>query len=301
MNLPKGFEQRVKSGVDLSGRTTFCIGGKAAAWFEPRDRHELARFVQGMDPRLCLFVIGAGSNLLVRERLRPRIFIHLCAKDFTGIQVKGRVVRVGAGVRIGRFISLLNTRSLAGYEFLAGIPGTIGGALAMNAGARIVADDPASYREMKDIVASVNVMDRSGEIFSLSAEEAGFGYRTSGLKPYVILSASLRLAPGCRKDVQERVRSIIQRRLRCQDWEHPSAGSFFKNPGQGRPAGYLIDRCGCKGLRAGGASVSLRHANFIVNDRQAKSEDVLKVMEIVKKRVYNRFKIRLTPEVEIVS
>lgn len=299
--MPKGFEHRVKSGVNLALRTTFRIGGEAAAWFEPRDRRELARFVKDAGARSPLFVIGAGSNLLVRERLRPRIFIHLSAKDFTQVQVEGCVVRVGAGARIGRFISLLNARSLGGYEFLAGIPGTIGGALMMNAGARMVADDPATYREMKDIVVSMDVMDRSGRVSSLTAEEAGFGYRASCLKPYIILSARLRLAPDRKSRVQERVRAIIQTRLRRQDWEHPSAGSFFKNPASGSAAGAMIDRCGCKGLRVGGASVSFRHANFIINHGQATFDDVLKVMEIVKKRVYNRFKIRLIPEVEIVS
>lgn len=301
MNLPKGFESRVKRQVSLAERTTFRIGGEAAVWFEPKNRRELARFIEKVGDTAPLFTVGAGSNLLVSNGLRRKIFIHLSSKNFTNIWVKGVFVRVGAGARIGRFISLLSARPLAGYEFLAGIPGTIGGALVMNAGARTDPGEASSYREMKDIVDSIEVMDRSGRIFSLTARGAGFGYRTSSLKPFVVLSARLRLSPGKKSVVQNRIRAIVRSRLERQDWTHPSAGSFFKNPASGPAAGYLIEKAGCKGLRVGGACVSQRHANFIINDRGATSADVLKLMEIVKKRVYNRFKILLIPEVEVVS
>jgi UDP-N-acetylmuramate dehydrogenase len=210
-------------------------------------------------------------------------------------------VVVGAGARIGRLISVLSRRPLAGYEFLAGIPGTVGGALAMNAGARLDFKEASSYREMKDIVDWVEVLDDRGKARRFLRDEIEFGYRRSSLKGCVIVRAQLRLERAVRSAVEARLRKLLAQRLARQDWRYPSAGSFFKNPSPAQPAGKLIDRCGLKGLRVGGAQVSDRHANFIVNVGRATSADVLKLMEIVRKRVYNRFQINLQPEVEFVG
>ena len=301
MNLPKIFRNRVKLAESLRLHTTFRIGGRAPYWFEPKNSRELIRFLRDPNISLPLFVIGAGSNLLIHDGFIKRIFIHLKSADFNKIRIRGTIVTVGAGVKIGRLISVLSSRNLGGYEFLAGIPGTIGGALAMNAGARTDLDSPASYKEMKDIVSQVEVLDRGGQRSTLKKGDLKFSYRNSSLRPYIIVSAKLKLKAADKNKVRERIKKIIRNRLKNQDWQYPSAGSFFKNPAQGDSAGRLIDACRLKGLKIGGAQVSEKHANFIINRKKAKAQDVIRLMDTVTQKVYRRFKIKLTPEVEIVS
>jgi UDP-N-acetylmuramate dehydrogenase len=301
MNLPKLSKNRYKTKELLRDHTTFNIGGQAQVWYEPKDKGELSRFLKDADDSLPLFVIGSGSNLLATDGLIKKVFIHLNTPDFLDIKVAGTKISAGAGTKIGRLISVLNSKDLGGYEFLAGIPGTIGGALVMNAGAKNDHTDASSYREMKDIVLSVEVLDRHGRFLRLKKDEIKFSYRNSSLKPYIIVSAEFGLFQADKKTVQEKIKNNLINRIGCQDWQYPSAGSFFRNPEGAVAAGKLIDQCGLKGLVVGGAKVSDKHANFIVNIRGAKSSDVLKLMEIVKKTVYNRFKIELNPEVEIVS
>jgi UDP-N-acetylmuramate dehydrogenase len=301
MSLPKSFKNKLKTGVSLIERTSFCIGGRAKYWYEPKSRGELSQFLKGRDEALPIFVIGAGSNLLVKEGLIRKVFIHLSAPEFQKIEVSGSKVTVGAGVKIGRLIFSLSAKNLSGYEFLAGIPGTIGGALAMNAGARSDFSTPSSYREMKDIVSWVEVFNEGAELIRFSGQDIALRYRDSGLRGFVILAVGLKLEGEDKGVVQKRLKALLAARIERQDWRYPSAGSFFKNPPDGPPAGRLIDQCGLKGFKVGGAQVSDRHANFIINVEKAKSRDVLKLMEIVSKKVYNRFNIELSPEVQIVS
>lgn len=301
MNLPKTFKNKVSRRVDLSRHTSLRIGGRALYWFEPRDENELSSFLKEADPCLPLFVIGRGSNLLVKDGLIKKVFIHLNAAAFTGIEVRGTKVSVGAGVTTAQLTKALRSRDLAGYEFLAGIPGTIGGALVMNAGARSEPKDPESYREMKDIVAFVDVLDRKGRFLRLTREQAGFSYRTSGLKPFYILGAQLILRRQDKDRAMRRIKDILAWRRGHQDLRSFSAGSFFKNPPKGKSAGQLIDLCGLRGFSVGGAKVSDVHANFIVNTGNARARDVIKLMEIIRKNVYNRFHIDLQSEVEVVS
>ncbi len=181
---------------------------------------------------------------------------------------------------------------------MAGIPASLGGATVMNAGAKI---NDGAYRCMADIVSEVEALDTGGNLIRFKREDLRFSYRTSNLKPYIILSVTMELKKEARSRVQKRIKDIITSRLKKQDWLHPSAGSFFKNTSPEKPAGRLIDQCGLKGLKVGGAQVSKKHANFIINISDAKSTDVIRLMEIVSDKVYNQFKIRLIPEVEIVS
>ncbi len=292
MSLRKVFKNRLKEREPLKEHTTFKIGGQAQYWYEPRDRKELAGFLKSKAFTLPVFVIGAGSNLLVREGLIKKVFIHLNAPDFTKIEVRKDKVFVGAGLKIGRLISVLSSKNIGGYEFLAGIPGTVGGALAMNAG---------SSGEIKDIVIEIEVLDKSGRRSILKRRDIDFSYRNSSLRQYIIVSAVLKLSIMDKAGVQERIKNILKKRIVAQDWQYPSAGSFFKNPDPKHPAGLLIDQCRLKGLNVGAAQVSEKHANFIINVKDAKSSDVIKLMEIIKERVYNQFKIKLSPEVEVVS
>ncbi len=300
MSFPEILKNGVRRGVSLKGRTSFRIGGKAEYWYEPEDVPELSLFLKKLRSRYPLFVIGAGSNLLVKEGMIRKIFISLRKADFLNIAEDDGEIRVGAGLRLNSVVSYLSKKDLGGYEFLAGIPGTVGGALAMNAGARNDYRDHLSGREMKDIVSYVEVLDKKGDLTRLSKKRIRFFYRDSSLTPYIIVSAGLKFYKAPKSEVKERIKNNIKERSRAQDWRYPSTGSFFKNPDY-KAAGELIDKCGLKGRRVGGAEVSEKHANFIINKSGAKSADVLKLMEIIRGRVYNRFKIKLEPEVQIVS
>ncbi len=300
MSLQKQYKANIKVLEPLKPHTTLKIGGKAKFWYEPKDLTQLVGFIKEAKSSLPLFVIGSGSNLLAMDGVLNRVFINLSTPDFCRIRVCGTKVEAGAGTRIGKLVSVLASKNVGGYEFLTGIPGTIGGALVMNAGAKNNYSDSMSLRQMQDIVSSVSVVDTKGRLIRLAREEIKFSYRASSLKGSIIVSAELKFYKADKKAVAERIKNNFAQRIRSQDWRYPSAGSFFKNPSPSMPAGMLIERCGLKGLQVGGARVSDKHANFIVNVSQAKSKDVLKLVEIVTKRVYNRFKIKLTPEVEFV-
>lgn len=300
MSFPEILKHGVRRGISLKRLTSFRIGGRAEYWYEPENVQELSLFLKKLRSQYPLFVIGAGSNLLVKEGIIRKIFISLRKTDFLNIAEDDGLIRVGAGLRLNSMVSYLARKDLGGYEFLAGIPGTVGGALAMNAGARNDYRDHLSRREMKDIVSYVEVLDKKGDLKRLSKKRLRFSYRDSSLTPYIIVSAGLKFYKAPRSEVMKRIKNNINERSRAQDWRYPSAGSFFKNP-DNKAAGELIDRCGLKGRRVGGAEVSDKHANFIINKSGAKSADVLKLMEIIRRRVYNRFKIKLEPEVQIVS
>ncbi|MFH0877529.1 MAG: UDP-N-acetylmuramate dehydrogenase [Candidatus Omnitrophota bacterium] len=279
--------------VSLARHTSFRIGGTAGVWYEPKDQEELAWFLKGMRRPASFFVVGAGSNLLVKDGPIRKTFIHLDSPAFKKISVCGTRVEAGAGVLLSRLVSELKKKDLCGHEFLAGIPGTVGGAIVTNAGVRA--------REMKDLIEEVQVVDGRGRRFWIPKARLKFSYRSSNLKPYIVVGCRLRLKRGDHRNVQANIRHILRDRFARQDRQYPSAGSFFKNPSPDLAAGWLIDCCGLKGKRVGGAQVSVKHANFIVNIGRAKSTDVLKLMEIVQRKVYNRFKIKLKPEVEIVG
>lgn len=291
---------KIKTNVPLKSRTSFLIGGKARYWYEPHGKKELAGFLKICDPSLPVFIIGCGSNLLVREGVINKVFIHLCAAAFNKIKIRGPRVYVGAGVKMSRLLFALQRTDLSGYEFLTGIPGTLGGAVVMNAGAGCGIVD-SCYSQMENIVRRVEVFDRQGRYRVLELCDLNFSYRCSNLKPFIIISVVLEFKKGDKKASGEIIKKLMEYRRQRQDWRYPSAGSFFKNPGSGLSAGQLIDSCHLKGFKVGGAQVSDKHANFILNVDKAKSSDVIKIMEKIEQRVYNRFKIKLLPEVEIVA
>jgi len=301
MNSRKAAVKGFKKNVPLKNHTSFRIGGRAAYWYEPKSRDELIRSFKKHLPLKPFFVIGAGSNLLIREGVIKKTFIHLGASPFKKILVKGASVEAGAGVRLNRLVSFLASLNLTGFEFLAGIPGTIGGALVMNAGAKNKAGNKGALKEISDIVSWVEVLDPSGRISKLKKKDIIFSYRSSSLKPFVVLRAEFRLRRGKKGIARKKIKQLLEERRMRQDWRYASAGSFFKNPKNGPSAGQLIDACLLKGYRSAGAQVSAKHANFILNVGDAKSRDVIRLMEIIQKKVYNRFKIKLAPEVEIVA
>jgi UDP-N-acetylmuramate dehydrogenase len=300
MNLPKAFKNKVRKGEFLRRHTTFGIGGEALGWYEPADSRELSDFLKLLPKDTDVFAIGAGSNLLVGDGRVRKIFIRFSKPAFRRIDIRGVRVKAGSGVSLGALVRTLAGQGLTGHEFLSGIPGTLGGAVAMNAGARAVFDDAATYREIKDIVEDVNVVDRCGRMRTLKKNRIKFSYRHSSLGPLFILGATLRLRHGSVARIRQRIARIQRERRARQELSYPSAGSFFKNP-RGAAAGRLIDLCGLKGACVGGACVSAKHANFILNKGGATCDDVMKLMEIIRKTVYNRYKICLHPEVKIVA
>lgn len=289
MNWPKNSKVRVN--YPLKNKTTFKIGGRALFFSEPIGALELKSLIRHAGKnRLPVFILGAGSNLLVGDRGVRGLVIKLSSPDFKGISLSKDGIRAGAGTALNEIIRFAQNKSLSGLEFLAGIPGTVGGALAMNAGCR--------GSNIGDLVKEAEVMDRGGRVITLKRSQAKFGYREAGLAKYIILSALLKLKNGKKSEIKNTIKKYLEERRRSQDLTMPSAGCIFKNP-ENDSAGRLIESCGLKGRKAGGALISEKHANFIVNKGNASAKDVLGLIRLAKKEVKDKFKLELQPEIKI--
>lgn len=278
----------------LKKHTTFKTGGPADIFLSLKGKDELSRLVKLFKEKdIPFFLLGNGSNLLVSDK-GLRIPVIRLEGEFRQIKVKGDTVYAGAGALLSKVCVAAKDEGLSGMEFAYGIPGTVGGAMVMNAG--------AYDGEMKDIVKSVELMDENGVIFSLSAEEMEFGYRTSILKrkKYVVLGVEYALTKGDAEAIALKMTDIMERRRSKQPLEYPSAGSTFKRP-QGYFAGKLIQDAGLAGARVGGASVSTKHCGFVINDEQGTAEDVRKLILEISDRVEECFGVRLEPEVIFVG
>ncbi len=282
-----GAAARAEADVPLAGHTTFRIGGPADLLVEAGDREALGRVLAscrrvGVRCR----VLGAGSNVLVSDQgLRGAVVKPV--GSLAGIEVAGETVRAGGGARLDGIAVAAAEAGLAGAEFLAGIPGTVGGGLQTNAG--------AFGRSLSDLVERVTVLDRDGSVRELGTGDIAAGYRQPvvGAGP-VVVEVVLRLVRGTPEPVE-----AVRERRRAKQPGEPSAGSYFKNP-EREPAGALIDRCGLKGRRAGGAQVSEKHANFIINTGGARCADVLELAQVVKATVEEETGILLEEEVQIL-
>lgn len=268
---------------------------KAHDPWELRDIIRLARAA-----RINTRVIGAGSNILAQDKGVKGLIVKLDSPLFKRISLESSSrVKAGAGASLSRFIAFCRSRSLAGSEFLTGIPGTIGGGLAMNAGISVKsANKKIKDQAIGDLVEIVRVMDYNGGIKELKAKDIKFVYRDSGLSGYIILEAVFKLRKGDKNRVTRNIRECAFRRRQSQDYSFPSAGCVFKNP-PADSAGRLIDQSGLKGKKAGGAAVSRKHANFIVNLGNARAKDVLSLIALIKKEVKRNFKVNLEPEIKI--
>ena len=288
-------EDRVRFDVPLARHTSLRIGGPADALAGPADRPELARLLAVCAThRLPHWVLGAGFNTLVHDGGADGVAIQL--RQFRRLEDRpGGAVRAEAGVSHARVTRFCVERGLAGLEFGAGIPGTVGGWTAMNAG--------IGQRELKDAVLEIEVMSPTGSfIRHLSRETLRFTYRAlRGLAPgSVILSTLLGVTPSTAEAVRAVIEPQLERRAVTQPLDVPSCGSVFKNP-PGDFAGRLIQAAGLKGLRVGGAEISTLHANFIVNRGGAKAADVLALIERTRAAVREVSGITLEPEVRIVG
>ena len=229
---------------------------------------------------------------MVRDR-GVRGWVISLSQGMKKIQVNGEVVEAGAGLSLQRLVQFSVRKGLTGLEAFSGIPGTVGGGLAMNAG--------AWGAELKDVLLSVTLMKEDGEIVERSRSRLRFSYRGLAIpSAWIILKGRFKLKAGKKEEIVERVKSYSEMRKKRQPLEYPSAGSVFKNPKEG-PAGKWIEEAGLKGFRIGRAMVSERHANFIINLGKAKAEEVIRLMEFVEKKVYEEKDISLEREVKVVG
>lgn len=291
MNWWQDLRGRVRFKEPLKEHTTFRIGGPAQFFIEPKDIADLKLLLCCVRKyRIPLWILGAGSNILVSDKGVEGVVLKLNSPFFRKISNKRNHFKVGAFVALSKLIQEAGKLGYSGMEFLAGIPGTIGGALAMNVG---VGD-----KNIGDLVKGARVMDYRGKIKSMDKDEIKFAYRRSNLEKFIILGADLELVKKNRGEFRRILKRYLDYRRNTQDKGLSNAGCVFKNPPQ-EPAGRLIDLCGLKGKRIGGAYVSKRHANFIVNAGDARANDVLKLMDLIKKRVKGRFRVNLEPEIKI--
>lgn len=274
----------------MSKHTTFRVGGEAECFITIQSEEELGKLIPYLNQiEQDYFILGNGSNLLVGDKGYRGIVIKL-GEGMNRITVEGDHIYVQAGALLSRTAAVARDAELSGMEFAAGIPGSIGGGVVMNAG--------AYDGEMKQITESVKVMDQEGRILVLDNDTMEFGYRTSIIKnrPFIVLEVVLRMRPGKKDDIQAKMDELMAKRRSRQPLNYPSAGSTFKRP-EGYFAGKLIMDAGMRGYRIGDAQVSDKHCGFIVNIGNASAADVREVIEEVQEKVKERFHVRLEPEV----
>lgn len=285
------FKGNISISEPLNRFTTFRIGGPADYYLEPKDREDLLKLIKYLkEIKYPYIIIGNGSNVLISDEGIRGAAINLEA-GFTKIEVIKNKVYAEAGIRLSKLVDVCIEHSLVGIENLAGIPGTLGGAILMNAG--------AYGGEISDFIKLVEVID-DVEIKFLKKEECGFAYRKSNLENKIILSAEFELPFGDKVKAKERRKELLLKRNKAQPVELPNAGSIFKNP-PGDYAARLIEQAGLKGLTIGGAKVSEKHANFIVNFNNASANDVIELMKIIQEKVYEKFGIMLEPEIKMIG
>ena len=279
--------------VPMARMTTWGTGGPADRVYAPADVEDLADFLAGLGPGDPILWIGLGSNLLVRDGGVDGVVV-LTARGLGRIEERGaHLVRAGAGVPCAKLARYLGAKGYAGGEFLAGIPGTIGGALAMNAGAH--------GAETWDLVQGVETIDRAGRRRRRARDEFEAGYRrVEGAVGEWFTDADLRFVPADPAAVRARTRRLIRARAASQPVGQRSCGSVFRNP-PGDHAGRLVEACGLKGARIGGAVVSEKHGNFIVNEGAASSLDIEALIGRVRSRVLDETGVDLVPEVRVVG
>lgn len=292
MNWWKGLEAKVRTQEPLKEKTTFRIGGPAQFFCEPKDVFSLSSVVAAAEKnKVPIFILGAGSNILVSDKGVKGLVLRLNSVYFKRIFPQGAYINAGSGLILKDLIQAAAGLNMGGLEFLAGIPGTIGGAVAGNAG--------AWGRNIGELVEEVKIMDYRGRVKILGKKDIRFQYRSSSLTNCIILEACMKLKESSKEKIKENIRNYLSRRIDTQDISAPSAGCIFKNL-SGRPAaGRLIDLCKLKGTRQADALVSLRHANFILNLKKATSNDVLSLMDVIRRRVKDRFNLNLEPEIKI--
>lgn len=282
--------ERIRRNVSMAGYTTFRVGGPAEIFIEVNNEEELSALVSFFyKVSLPYFVLGNGSNLLVSDLGVEGVVLKL-SDTFQKIEIDGEKVTAYAGALLTKTAFEAAKQSLSGLEFAAGIPGSVGGAVVMNAG--------AYDGEMAQVITKVRVMDESGAILEFDADTMEFGYRTSIIKhrPYIVLCAEMKLQKGDEGEIRAKMADFNARRREKQPLEFASAGSTFKRP-EGNFAGKLIMDAGLRGYRIGGAQVSEKHCGFLINIGNATAGDISELMDEVREKVKEKFGVELEPEV----
>ena len=288
--------QKIIYNEPMRNHTSFKIGGNADLFVSVVNEDELKQALNYAKLKnLPITIIGNGSNLLVSDNGIRGLVIKI---DIQFLKIENNkkdiVVTVGSGNKIMALGIQLKEKEISGFEELSGIPGTIGGAVFMNAG--------AYGKEMKDIVVSTKCMNREGKFFELSNEEQKFEYRSSifNKKEYIILETKLKLQSGKKEDIEQKMKEYLNKRKEKQPLEYASAGSTFKRQ-EGIITAKLIDDCGLKGYKIGGAMVSEKHAGFIVNTGNATAKDVIDLIKYVKDKVYEKYGVEIEEEIKLIE
>ncbi len=302
MNLPADLKVSLQPDIDLSSHTTMQVGGKAAYFAEPVCDEEIVEAVEwARQGGLPWMILGKGSNVIFPDEGYPGLVISFSRFKNEKILVDRDCFQVEAssGVQLSRLAAACRDHGLGGAEFLAGIPGTLGGALVMNAG---FSRFSGQRNEIGDVALQVTVLDREGRKEIRSRKDLSFSYRRSNLEEVIVLEAKLQLWRRRREEIDREIRANFEYRNRIQDLRYPSSGSIFKNPEPPIPsAGKLIDEAGLKGTCVGGIAVSPKHGNYFIKVGPAKSSDVTELIQKVQKTVFDATHIFLEPEVKIIE
>lgn len=284
---------RLLANESLAPLTWFRVGGPAQVLFTPSDEDDLAYFLKNLPQELPVYVVGVGSNLIVRDGGMPGIVVRLSPRGFGETAVQGDIVVAGAAALDRRVAETAAGANLAGLEFYFGIPGTIGGALRMNAG--------ANGAETKDVLLEATGIDRTGTVHTFSNADMKFVYRNSGVDPSIVFtSARFRGVAAAPDAIRARMEEVQRHRETAQPIREKTGGSTFKNP-PGNSAWKLIDAAGCRGLRVGGAQVSEMHCNFLINTGNATGHDIETLGETVRNRVKETSGIELHWEIKRIG
>lgn len=293
-----GFAGKMECDAPLASHTWFRLGGRARFLFHPQDAEDLAALIRrSSEEDLPVKILGAGANVLVSDDGFDGVVVRLDAAPFREVKQRAaaggggaHALEVGAGVDLMPLARRCSQRGLSGLECMAGIPGTVGGAVRMNAGGR--------FGSFGDVVREVRVLEASGDLNTLTRSQLDFGYRHCRLDERILLSAALELREEDPDNVLRTFNRNLEYKTQTQPLADHSAGCVFKNP-QGQSAGALIDRAGLKGTRYGQARVCDQHANFIVADHGATASDVLHLIDVVRDRVREVFNLALETEIDI--
>ena len=274
--------------------TTFKVGGPADVFVKPDSVEQIKQIMEAArEEQIPVYIMGNGSNLLVGDKGYRGVIIQVY-KNMNQIRCEGNEIKAQAGALLSTIARVALDQELGGFEFASGIPGTLGGAVTMNAG--------AYGGEMKQVLKSAVILTRDGEIKTLAVEDLKLGYRKSVIidKDYIVLEAVLELVPAKKEEIQEKMNEYALARRTKQPLEYPSAGSTFKRP-VGYFAGKLIDDAGLRGFSYGGAQVSEKHCGFVINRGDATARDIVTLMKMVNEKVMEKFGVALEPEVKMIG
>jgi UDP-N-acetylmuramate dehydrogenase len=289
----------------LSKHTSFRIGGSADAWVYPEDILDIKNILMFCNNyNIPVTVLGGGTNVLISDKGIRGVVLNL-ERGLCDINIKGERITCGAGALLSKLLKQAAKEELTGLEFAAGIPATVGGAVCMNAGTTEIRNPKSEIRNIEhvsigDLVESIKAIDTNGNVSELGKDDLRFGYRKSNLFEYIIVEVKLKLKIGSKKEINDSVSLFLEHKKSTQVLDIPSAGCIFKNS-DGHSAGRLIDKTDLKGLAVGDAQVSMKHANFIVNNGNASAQDVLELIKKIKKQVFDKTGVKLEEEIKIIG